>query len=308
MLDELRFFNEQVPWAAAAAAFVFGAITGSFLNVCIYRIPAGRSVITPGSRCSCGRPIAWYDNLPILSWFLLRGQARCCGAPFSFRYPFIEALTGALFLACWLVWPPGPALVGMVFCSILVCATFIDLDHMIIPDRFTIGAAVVGVGLSLLVPGLHLAETIGAPFDQLRSLRESILGLMVGSAVVLWIGLLAEVVLRREAMGFGDVKFLGAIGAFTGWQGALFALFGGAVLGTLAVAVVLFYRGVTGRKPAPAPPPGAENAPASGADAEPAPTGRETPFGPMLAAGALVYFLFLREPVDAYFALVAELF
>src|SRR5690554_3788270 len=153
MFEAYAAVNEQFPIIFQIIAFIFGAIVGSFLNVCIYRIPTERSVVTPGSTCACGQPIAWYDNIPIFSWLVLRGRARCCGAPFSVRYPFIEFLTGLLFLICWVKFSPLVALCGMFFCALLVCATFIDLDHMIIPDRFTIGGAVAGVILAFLVPG-----------------------------------------------------------------------------------------------------------------------------------------------------------
>jgi leader peptidase (prepilin peptidase)/N-methyltransferase len=106
MADYLQFAT-AFPWFFPALAFGFGACIGSFLNVVIYRVPAGKSIVTPGSHCACGAPIAWYDNLPILSWFLLRGRARCCGRRYSFRYAFVELLTAGLFLACWLLFPPG---------------------------------------------------------------------------------------------------------------------------------------------------------------------------------------------------------
>lgn len=98
--------SAQLPWFFPAAVAVFGAMVGSFLNVVIYRVPAEKSIVTPGSHCGCGRPIAWRDNIPVLSWLLLRGRARCCGRPFSFRYPLVELLTAGLFLACWLTFPP----------------------------------------------------------------------------------------------------------------------------------------------------------------------------------------------------------
>jgi len=293
MLNEFAAINQEFPWFFRILAFVLGAVVGSFLNVCIYRIPAGQSIIHPGSHCACGQPIAWYHNIPIFSWLILRGRSRCCGQLFSIRYPAIELLTALLFLASWWLLPVATALVGMVFCSILICATFIDLDHMIIPDRFTIGAAVVGVILSLLVPSLHLSSSTYPVIDVVRSGLESILGLLVGSGIILWIALLAEVILRKEAMGFGDVKFLGAIGAFVGWQGAIFAIFGGAVIGTFAIAVGLLIQNLRpGKK---------ENE-----DSSPV-FGRQTPFGPMLAAGGLLYFLLLRPYVDAYFANIAEI-
>src|SRR5690625_1365026 len=296
MLEAYAALNEQFPAIFLIVSFLFGAITGSFLNVCIYRIPEEKSVISPGSRCACGKPVAWYDNIPILSWILLRGRARCCGRPFSVRYPFIELLTGLLFLICWWRFPPLVALCGMLFCAILICATFIDFDHMIIPDRFTIGGAVVGVILSFLVPSLHGFESDIAMLDGIRSGLSSIIGLLIGSAVVLWIALLAEIVLRKEAMGFGDVKFLGAIGAFTGWQGGLFSIFGGAVIGTVGVALLMVFRPLFRTKK-----------PKSEEGEEDIALARMVPFGPMLALGGLLYFLFLSGLVDDYFANVSLL-
>jgi leader peptidase (prepilin peptidase)/N-methyltransferase len=147
------------PWFFPTVAFAVGACVGSFLNVVIYRVPKEESIVTPGSHCGCGQPIKWYDNIPILSWLLLRGRARCCGRTFSFRYPAVELLTAVLFVVCWLRFPhqPGVAVCGWIFLSCLIAATFIDLDHFIIPDVFTIGLGVVGVLLSLIVPGLHVA-------------------------------------------------------------------------------------------------------------------------------------------------------
>jgi leader peptidase (prepilin peptidase)/N-methyltransferase len=295
MMQSLLEVDAAFPWFFPGVFFVLGAAVGSFLNVCIYRIPAGRSIVRPGSTCACGRPVAWHDNIPVVSWFVLRGRARCCGRRFSFRYPAIELLTAVLFLLCWTRLPAARALPGMLLVSVLICATFIDLDHMIIPDRFTIGAAVAGVLISVLVPGLH-GFSSGAYFiDAVRSLVVSMAGVLVGSGLVLWIALVAEVMLKKEAMGFGDVKFLGAIGSFLGWQGGVFSVFGGAIIGTLAFALVLLWQGVTGRR-----------------DADPENRGRmalgqQTPFGPMLAGGALVYLLWMQPMVDAYFAAVNEM-
>jgi leader peptidase (prepilin peptidase)/N-methyltransferase len=308
-MSDYASFAAQFPWFFPAAAFVLGAIVGSFLNVCIYRIPAGQSIVRPGSHCVCGRPIAWFDNLPVLSWLLLRGRARCCGKPFSVRYPFVELLTALLFLACWLLFPPAKAVCGMVFLSVLVCATFIDLDHMVIPDPFTIGAGVAGVLLSLALPALHGQASDFFLLASLRSGLAALLGLLIGSGLVLWIALLAEVVLKKEAMGFGDVKFVGAIGAFAGWQGAVFAIFGGAIVGTLWFALALLGQKLLPRK-APPPAPRPES---SAADPAPAETpalgfGMHVPFGPMLAIAGALYFLLCHHWVDAYFAQVAELF
>lgn len=286
------------PWFFPLASAIFGACVGSFLNVCIYRIPKNESIIRPGSHCGCGQPIAWYDNIPVFSWLILRGRARCCGRPFSFRYPAIELLTAGLFLACWLLFPPTKAVAGMVFCSILICATFIDLDHLIIPDAFTLGGAVVGVLLSMLLPALHGQAHEIFVVASLRSAVDAVLGLLVGSALVLWIALLAEVLLKKEAMGFGDVKFLGTIGAFVGWKGAVFSIFGGAMVGCAWFIVALLWQKASGRpqpEPAVSPPGGGPAPPAIG-------FGVQVPFGPMLAIAALLYFLGLHHWVDAYFS------
>lgn len=242
-----------LPWFLPTAAFIFGAMIGSFLNVVIYRVPANKSIVYPGSHCACGAPIAWYDNIPILSWFILRGRARCCGRAYSFRYPFIELLTGLLFLWCWLRFAPeapAKALCGMAFISVLICATFIDLDHMIIPDVFTIWFGLVGLALSAVVPALHGQITGNFTNDLVHSLTISAKGLFIGSALVLWIAFLAEHILRKEAMGFGDVKFVGMIGAFCGWQGAVCSIFGGAVVGTIWFVLALVWQKISGRSQA----------------------------------------------------------
>lgn len=295
-MDTFDFINTELPWFFPVSSFVLGAIIGSFLNVCIYRIPAEKSIVSPGSTCACGTPIKWYNNIPIFSWLILRGRAPCCGQKFSIRYPGIELLTAALYLICWLQLPPVKAVVGMLLISILICATFIDLDHMIIPDRFTIGAAVIGVILSAALPEIH-GQTAGPYFVRsVAATIHSIIGVLISSGLVLWIALLAEAVLRKEAMGFGDVKFLGAIGAFLGWKGGVFAVFGGAILGTVIFALIMLLHGLFAKKKNP-----------DDAEGEaPVAFGKQTPFGPMLAAGAAVYMLWLQPWVDAYFETVAE--
>ena len=301
-MSDYHQFSAAFPWFFPAAAALFGAMVGSFLNVCIYRIPADQSIVTPGSHCACGQPIAWYDNIPVLSWFILRGKARCCGRPYSFRYAFVELLTAALFLACWLLFPPAKAACGMGFVSVLIAATFIDLDHMIIPDVFTLGAGLVGVLLSFLVPVLHGFHGDIYLIDSLRSGTAALLGLLVGSGLVVWIALLAEMALKKEAMGFGDVKFVGMIGAFCGWQGAVFAVFGGAIVGTMWFVFALLWQKVSGRASAIAPP-------SETPDGEPAALGfgMHVPFGPMLAIAGLLYFLFFSHWVAGYFANLGEL-
>lgn len=273
---------------------VLGACVGSFLNVVIYRVPAGKSVVYPGSACTCGRPIAWYDNIPVISWLLLRGRARCCGRTFSFRYCAIELLVAGLFLACWLHFAPAKAVCGWILLSCLVAGSCIDIDHMIIPDRFTLGLAGVGLVLAVLVPSLHGFHSGQAVFDGARSLSVALQGLLIGSGIVLWLALVAEAVLKREAMGIGDVKLLGAIGVFCGWAGAAFALGAGAVIGLLWVLLSLIWKRVTGKDSALAPM-------AKTADGAPAELGRgvEIPFGPSLAVAGAIYFLCARPFVEA---------
>jgi len=301
MTASLQALQNSAPWFFPLLAGVAGACIGSFLNVCILRIPSGESIVRPRSHCrTCGAPIAWHDNIPILGWLILRGRARCCGKPFSARYPFIEALTAALFVACWILFAPvspAKALCGMVFASALICAAFIDIDHFKIPDALTVGLAALGIVFSVLVPALHGQTNPHAAFavNALRSGLLALEGMFIGSALLLWIALIAETLLRKEAMGFGDVTFLGAIGAFCGWQGAVAAVFGGAILGTVWVAMMAVFAKVTRKKILLKPlEPG--DAPAElGMSAH-------VPFGPMLAAGALVYFLWAHVWVDAWFA------
>jgi leader peptidase (prepilin peptidase)/N-methyltransferase len=303
MIDQLQEVNALVPWFFPLAAGVFGACIGSFLNVCIYRIPKNESVVHPRSHCGCGQMIAWYDNIPVLSWFILRGRARCCGRPFSFRYPAIELLTAGLFVACFLLFPPAKAAVGAVLCSIVICAHFIDHDHMIIPDVFTVGGAAAGLLLSVLVPALHGQAHEIFFVASVRAGLDATLGLFIGSALVLWVALFAEAVLKREAMGFGDVKYLGALGTFVGWQGAVFGMFGGAILGCVWFAVAYTWQRITGTK-------GPVDLPAATPDGAPAELGLRVhvPFGPMLGLAALIYFFWAHQWVDPYFADLRDLF
>lgn len=298
-------FNEVAaafPWFFPTVVAVFGACVGSFLNVVIYRLPKNESIVSPGSHCACGQPIRWYDNIPVFSWFILRGKARCCGRPYSFRYAFVELLTAGLFTACWLLFPPAKAACGMLLVSALICATFIDLDHMIIPDVFTLGLGVVGVVLSFVVPTLHGEHGGIFIVDSLRSGVAALQGLFIGSGLVLWILLLAEAVLKKEAMGFGDVKFVGAIGAFCGWQGAVFAMFGGALVGTVWFALSLTWEKLAGAPAAAAPR-------AETPEGEPTALGfgAHMPFGPAIAVAGLAHFLYFHHWTAAYFGRLAEL-
>ncbi len=275
-------------WYLNTLVLLFGACVGSFLNVVIYRMPEGKSVVRPRSRCRCGAEIAWYDNLPVLSWFLLRGKCRRCGAPFSFRYPLVEVGTALVFLQLWRVggWPEG--LVWILFAAMMIPAAFIDWDTMEIPDTFSIGGFIAGVILSVLVPSIHGIDPSGLAFvDALKGFTAGVLGAFVGSGLILWVALVAETVLRKEAMGFGDVKLMGAIGAFCGWQGAIFAFFGGAVVGCLLLLVMWPWLRRKEKEDEEA---------------------NRVPFGPSLAAGGLLYLLYAKPYVTAYFANIQEVF
>lgn len=296
MFETFEFINEEFPWFFAGLVAILGAIVGSFLNVCIYRIPAERSIIFPGSACGCGSPIAFYRNIPILSWILLRGKASCCGQPFSLRYPAIELLTAVLFFWAWSIHSPTVAILGMLYISFLICATFIDLDHMIIPDRFSIGGMVIGVVLSIFFPALHGIESLPI-ISNIQSGITAIIGALVGAGLVYWIAVLGEVIFRKPAMGEGDVKFAGFIGAFCGWQGAVFAMFGGALLGTvILLPCLLIGRLLVGRGTDSSVDESGEG------ESEHVQFGMQVPFGPMLAGAGLIYFLGFNVYVDAYFA------
>jgi leader peptidase (prepilin peptidase)/N-methyltransferase len=223
----------------ALGIFLIGTVVGSFLNVCIYRIPWQKSLIWPSSRCPrCWSAIAARDNIPILSWIALRGECRRCGLPISPRYPLVEALVGLLFLGAYLVdvidgprgaWGHVPAfqLVAVayhaVFLALLVAATFIDYDVMMIPDQITVTGMVLGVALGTIWPGVRPEPA--AAGTHLQGFWVGLAGLLVGAGLVQAVRWIAGFLLRREAMGFGDVTLLGMIGAFLGWQAAVLTFF-----------------------------------------------------------------------------------
>ena len=332
----LKAMFEAGNWAAipfhfwSVVFFVFGAIVGSFLNVCIHRLPLGQSIVSPPSHCPhCQYSIPWYLNIPLVTWLYVRGKCRNCRAPISIRYFLVELLTAVVFLLCWLAFgrqSAGLALVYAVFLSGLIVATFIDFEHFIIPDEITIGGAVTGVVASLLVPALHGQRALP------EAIRRSLVGLIVGAGLIYFIlrmGKLffgrhriefpadakvifsetavhlpdreipyeevftrrsdtvvmhaqtaeladrcykdvrirlsperleigeetldpekvpfleavgAEIVLPREAMGLGDVKFMAAIGAFIGWQGVLFSLMVSSIIGSVVGVTLILLR------------------------------------------------------------------
>ena len=211
---------------------IFGLVIGSFLNVVIVRLPEGRSIWRPRSSCpGCGTPIAWYDNIPLLSFVLLRGRCRTCGRAIALRYPLVEAATGALFALAFLVFGPTPDfLVAAVFLAALVAITGIDLAHQIIPDVITLPGILAGVVANLLISRV--------------SWLESVAGIIVCGGIFLVI-----ILASRGGMGGGDMKLGAMLGAFLGWKLGLLALMLG-VLGGGAVALCLLILGRKGRKEA----------------------------------------------------------
>ncbi|NCD22007.1 MAG: prepilin peptidase [Spartobacteria bacterium] len=216
---------------AAVSIFVFlaGLCIGSFLNVCIWRIPRDESIVWPGSHCpACNHKIAPWDNVPLLSWLILNGKCRHCQAPISPRYFIVELLTGALFAGLWFVhgWSLFTPVYGF-FAGALILGTFVDFDHLILPDRVTLGGMVAGLVLSFAFPELQGRS------ERLPALTQSALGLALGFGILWTVATVGRLVLKREAMGFGDVKLLGAVGACLGWQAVLFAVFVSSLSGTL---------------------------------------------------------------------------
>lgn len=246
-------------------AFILGSVIGSFLNVCIYRIPAGESVVTPRSRCPhCQTTIRWYHNLPVLSWFMLRGRCAYCGAPFSIRYSLVEALTGvlfALFLYRFGFHPVTP--VVWLLIAALVTISFIDLDHQIIPDVISLPGIPVGFLCSFALPWV--------------SWQSSLLGILLGGGILLAIALGYEWLTKQEGMGLGDVKLLAMLGGFLGAPAILPVIFLASIMGTL-VGIPLMLIKRAGRKLA-------------------------IPFGPFLATAALVYLFFVDwiDPVARWY-------
>ncbi len=300
---------KQFPYLINAFVFCVGACAGSFLNVCIYRIPKGESIVSPPSHCSCGKPIEAWLNIPILAWFFLRGRAKCCGAKISFRYPLVEFITAAIYLFMWLNFSAYMAVAGMLFASLMIFCAFVDIDTMELPDMATVGGMIVGVIVSAIIPALHDAEIENAPFmaSSLASVLCSITGAVVGAGVVYLLRLLASIVFRQEAMGEGDVILAACIGAFCGWQGAIFSMFGGSLIGCVVLLPVLLIRGMFAREydgEKKSSPKEAEN---ESAEEENSSSSIAVPFGPWLAVGALLYFMFLSTFVDSYFSKISEL-
>jgi len=262
-----------MPVAFTLWVFAVGAVVGSFLNVVIARVPRGHSIVSPGSRCPrCGTAIAWYDNIPIFSWLLLRARCRNCKLPISARYPLVELITAVLAVAIFHQEGATWAAVGyFVLAATLLALSYIDLDTWLLPHQITWPLLALGVASPAWNPALTFAA--------------SAIGAGAGFAAFAAIALFGEKVLKRETMGWGDVWLLSAIGAWLGWTALLPVVLLSALQGAVAGALLL----ATRRDPGPAPP-AASAAPS--ADDEWVPPKHAVPFGPFLALGALEHLFF----------------
>lgn len=297
----------HVPLLTLFAALL-GACFGSFLNVCIHRIPRGMSVVRPRSHCtSCGRLIPWHLNIPLLSWPLLGGRCRYCRAPIAFRYFLVELLAATLFLLVWLkyasavldpalaaLWHPPvslldpPArggllgvapvtdarLVPVYWLAVfgLLLGAFVDLEHFILPNRVTIGGMALGLLISPLVPLLHGTE------DSLTALARAAAGCATGFGTLWLVAAAGSLVFRKEAMGFGDVKLMGAVGAFLGWQAVFFTVVVSSLFGSVAGIALI----VAGKRRLQS----------------------RIPYGPFIAAAALVWIIWGPVLVNIYLRLL----
>ncbi|MCG8527896.1 MAG: prepilin peptidase [Opitutales bacterium] len=302
-IEIIEEIEVTLPWFMPTLVVLLGACVGSFLNVCIYRLPKEESILWPPSHSATGRRLSWWENIPVLSWIILGGKDRETKEPYGARYVVVEVLTAALFLVAWWVHTPQLALVSMLLIVIAIVGTFIDLDHMILPDTFTVGGMAVGLILSFLIPSLHLDLSEGSWISPpVASGVVSLIGILIGAGLVFWIGELGEIVFRKPAMGLGDVKLVGCIGAFCGWQGAVFSLFGGAIIGCILLIPYMIFQRIFQSSPE-----SAESKNSDGGEDEEEEQvgfGIEIPFGPMLALGGLVYQLGVWPWVDSYFSMI----
>jgi leader peptidase (prepilin peptidase)/N-methyltransferase len=246
--------------------FIFGICIGSFLNVCIYRLPESKSIVHPRSMCpNCRTLIAFYDNIPILSYIALGGKCRHCAARISFRYPLIEFISGIFAVGVFLEYGLSfEALIYYTFIATLLVITFIDIDHQIIPDVISLPGIPIFLAASLALPDIKLVE--------------SILGILIGGGSLWIVAQLYYVLTRKEGMGGGDIKLLAMMGAIIGWKGVLFTIFVASAIGTV-VGMLVMLKTRTSMK-------------------------LKVPFGPFLAIGAIAYIFCGPQLIAWYFNLL----
>jgi leader peptidase (prepilin peptidase)/N-methyltransferase len=250
--------------------FIFGALIGSFLNVCIYRVPRKLSIILPSSRCpSCNNPIRPWDNIPLLSYVFLGGRCRYCRTRIPFRYPLVEGLNALCYTA--LLWRYGPGLdflIYCLFCSSLIVITFVDLDFQIIPDRITIPGVAIG-----LVAGSFVLPN---PFTRADALGfiPSLIGAACGFGFYYVVAFLSLAFLKKEGMGGGDIKMMAMVGAFMGWKAVILTTFLASLAGSVVGISMIIAKGRE--------------------------KGSLLPFGPFLSVGAVVSLFFGQEILQWY--------
>ncbi|MCK5097113.1 MAG: prepilin peptidase [Desulfobacteraceae bacterium] len=253
-IDQMLFF----------LIFMFGACAGSFYNVCIYRIPLKKSIVTPGSSCPfCHKSIPFYLNIPVLSYFILRGKCKYCKHPFSPRYPIVEALTGLILVFLYIKFGYSiTTIFWFVFISVLIIVSFIDIDHQIIPDIFSLPGIIIFSTSPVFVPEINFMD--------------SILGILLGGGSLYFIALTYYILKKTEGMGGGDIKLLAMIGAAIGWKGVLFTIFIGSLTGTIAGIIIMISSKIIDIK-------------------------LKIPFGPYLSIGAVIYIFFGQSLIRWYF-------
>jgi len=244
--------------------FLFGSCIGSFLNVCIYRIPENRSIVSPGSSCpNCKTAIPFYLNIPILSYLFLKGKCRFCNHKISARYPFVEALTGVFALLLFLKFGLTPALLyWFVFIAVLITISFIDFDHQIIPDIISLPGIIIFASSFYFLPEMTIKDTM--------------LGILIGGGSLYAVAFLYALLKKQEGMGGGDIKLLAMIGAATGIKGVFFTIFTGSLLGTIFGILLMVNSKIKNTK-------------------------LKIPFGPFLSAGAILYIFYGAQLIQWYF-------
>lgn len=266
-------------WYFSLSMTLFGLLFGSFANVVIWRLPRGESIAHPGSHCpGCDAPIAWYDNIPVVSWLVLRGRCRQCSEPISRRYPLVEAASGALFLVAALVWGPSVrAIFGAALFWFLLVLSMIDVEHMRLPNPLVGTLAILGVvGVSMSeLTGWSVLPLAGAGVFA-RPWLDAALGVLLGAGLPGVLALAFRLVRGKSGFGMGDIKLLGALGLFLGPY-VLLTFFLGSLLGAIGAIVASHGRGLTAAR---------------------------IPFGPWLAAGAVVTAVAGPSLVSGYLVLV----
>ena len=269
------------------SSFALGACVASFLNVVIWRVPRGESIVSPPSHCpKCNAPIRWYQNIPILSWLALRGKCANCKAPISPRNILIETLGGLLFLAVWMHYGPRQVLfvpVGWIWVSLMIVGSMIDFDHKLLPDFVTVGGMILGVvcgGLTTALAFVFYPEE--ALWWKLYALEQSLLGLAFGFGLLWLIRFLGSKAFKREAMGLGDVFLMGAVGALCGPVAVLVALILSSVFGSIVgLSMVALSKTKFGKFV-------------------------EIPYGPYICMGCLAWMFYGPELVNWYVGMFAK--